>query len=103
MRHITLPGASRRETWLETTLGEPGAAQDHQRRPDTTFVAHGWLGLKCVNSCVQMEPDRGPREGEAPSLTAADRIAAMAHAGCAGAIALGSLPIAHQAHGAGQG
>ena len=103
MRHITLPGASRRETWLETMLGEPGAAQDHQRRPDTTFVAHGWLGLKCVNSCVQMESDRGPREGEAPSLTAADRIAAMAHAGCAGAIALGSLPIAHQAHGAGQG
>ena len=103
MWHITLPGASQCGTWLEPTLGEPRGAHDDQRRPDTTFVAHGWLGLKCVNPCVEMEPDRGPREGEAPSLTAADRIAAMAHAGCAGAIALGSLPIAHQAHGAGQG
>ena len=98
MRHITLPGASRRETWLETMLGEPGAAQDHQRRPDTTFVAHGWLGLKCVNSCVQMESDRGPREGEAPSPTAADGTVAVVCPGYAYAIALAPQLVATRAH-----
>ena len=50
-----------------------------------------------------MESERGPREDEAPSLTAADRIAAVARAGCAGAIALMASPIAHRTHGAGQG
>ena len=66
--------------------------------PDTTFVAHGWLGHKCVNSCLQMEPGRGPREGEAPSPTAADGTVAVVCPGDAYAIVLAPQLVATPAH-----